>query len=222
VVTDRDRDNSDMIQIDTKTTENLTDKILLRKEIETAKALFTTTAFGNNASATTATSWSYNTTTSAPIQNVMSGTSVIVKNSGKKPNTMIMGDALYDALKNNTNVYSRIQYVERAIMTKELLAAVFDIERVEVGYAAYDESREGQTESITSIWGGNALLAYMSPRGGMKELSAALMLEINGQYKTKKWREEAVSGDIIEVSSMFVPKLVATQCGYYFSDFSIA
>jgi hypothetical protein len=222
VITDRDRANVDEIQLDSKTTETLTDKILQRKEVETAKSLFTTTSWGNNASATTATSWAYNTTTSAPIQNVLSATSVVILNSGKMPNKMIIGRAIFDALHENPNVYNRIQYVEKAILTKELLASLFDVDTVEVGQGMLDVGREGIAESLTSIWGGNALLVYMSPRGGMKELSGAMMLEIGpSPYKVKKWREEAVGGDIIEVSSMFVPKLVATQCGYYFSNFSI-
>lgn len=221
VITDRDRGNADDIDVDVKTTETLTDKILLRKEFDAATQLFTTGSWGNNASATTATSWAYNTTTSNPIGNVQSASTVILKNSGRRPNKMIMGSDVFDALKGNTNVFNRVQYVERAIVTAELLASLFDLDKVFVGNAVYDAGLEGVAESITSVWGPNALLAYISNNPGMKELTAAGMLEIKGKYNTKKWRDEEVGGDWIEVSSMFVPKLIATSCGYYFSNYAI-
>lgn len=222
VVTDRDRANSDEIQMDAETTEFLTDKILLRREYEASKVLFTTGSWSNNTSLDTATSWEYNTTTSAPIQQVLSATAKIIKSSGVKPNVAILGHDAIDALKENPNVYNRIQYVERAILTPDLIAALFDLDKVFVGTAVYDAGAVGVAESITSIWGPNALIAYINPAAGMKALSAAKMLTINGGYKVKKWREEEVGGDYIEVSSMFVPKLVATACGYYFSSVTAA
>jgi hypothetical protein len=36
----------------------------------------------------------------------------------------------------------------------------------------------------------------------------------------KKWRVEELAGDAIEVSTMYVPKLVATNAAYYFSAFA--
>jgi len=91
IVSDRDRRNADMINIDIDTTEFLTDQILLSQEWEAQSLLFTTTSWGSNTQYTTATSWRYNTTTSAPIQNVLSGTGVVVRNSGVKPNMMVIG-----------------------------------------------------------------------------------------------------------------------------------
>lgn len=221
IITDRDRANSDTIKIDVDTTEFLTDKIMLAFEKDVSDLYFTTGTWSNNASLDTASSWKYNTTTSAPIQNILSGTTKIIKSSGVRPNTLILGLDTYDALKENNNVYGRIQYVERAIMTEDLLAAVFDVQKVYVGRAIYDTGKEGIAESITSVWGQNALLAYFNPSPGLKKVSAAFNFrskESGTPYKVKKWREEKLSGDQIEVSTMYDPKAVATSCAYYFSS----
>ena len=106
------------------------------------------------------------------------------------------------------------------IIGEDLLAAVFEVGKVYVGKAVYDSAVDGATESLTAIWGSNALLAHLNPAGGMKKLTAAGILEIGGKYKVKKWRVEELSGDAIEVSTMYVPKLVATNCAYYFSAFA--
>jgi len=221
IVTDRDRKNSDTIQLDADTTEFLTDKILLGYERDVADLFFTTGTWSNNVSLDTASSWKYNTTTSAPIQNVLSGTTRIIKSSGVRPNTLILGQDAFDCLKENTNVYSRIQYVERAIMTEQLLAAVFDIENVFVGRAIKDVGEEGVAESISSIWGGHALLAFFNNNPGIKKVTAACNFRANDAgtpVKVKKWREEKLSGDQIEVSTMYKPAAIATSCAYYFSS----
>jgi len=226
VVTDRDRQNSDL-NPDIDTTEFLTDKILMTQEKEVADLLFTTTTWGNSTTLTTATSWAYNTTTSAPIQNVLSATGVIIANSGKMPNTGVLGWKVFEALKENPNVYGRIQYVERAIITEQLLAAVFDLDNVYVGKAIYDASKEGDpagqntaiAETPTFIWDSNALICYINPVIGKKQVTAAVNIKATSggiPYKVKKWRDEGLAGDIIEVSTMMSPKALATNCGYYF------
>jgi hypothetical protein len=225
IVTDRSRRNSDTIQLDADTTEFLTDKILQAFEKDVADLYFTTGTWSNYAALDTASSWYKNTTTSAPIQNVLSGTSKIIMSSGKRPNTLILGLAGFDALKENSNVYGRIQYVERAIMTESLLAAVFDIENVFVGRAVRDAGEEGVAESITAIWGNHALLAFFDPNPGIKKVTAAGNFRVNeggNPYKVKKWREEKVGGDYIEVSTIYKPAAIATSCAYYFSSVTSA
>ena len=222
IVTDRQRRNADSpLQLDADTTEFLTDKIMLSFEKDVADLFFTTGTWANNTSLDTASSWKYNTSTSAPIQNVCSGTTRIIKSSGVKPNTLILGIDAFDGLKNNANVYGRIQYVERAIMTEDLLAAVMDVDKVYVGRAVYDAGSEGIAESITAVWGNNALLAYFAPSPGIKKVTAACNFrqsEGGAPYKVKKWRREELSGDEVEVSTMYKPAAIATACAYYFSS----
>jgi len=226
VITDDDRQNEEApLSLDVDTTENLTDKILLRQEFEAAKLLFTTTTFSSNATLNTATSWKYNTTTSAPIQNVLSATGAIIKAAGKMPNTGITGWDGFEALKENQNIYSRIQYVERAILTKEILASLFDLDNFYVGTAIYDSAKEGDTESTGFVWGSDCLIAYFNPSMGRKQVTAAINIrstQYGTPYITKKWREEAVEGDMIEVTSKFKPKAVATACAYLFKTVALS
>lgn len=221
VISDRDYNNADSeLQIERYTMERLIDKILLRKEYETQKLLFTTTTFSNNTTLTTATSWKYNTTTSAPIQNMLSATSYIVQNSGKKANKAIMSIAVRDALKENPNVYGRIQYTQRAILTEELLASIFDLEQVLVGSAVYDTAKEGDTSSNSGIWGDDCLVGYFKAVS-LKDATAAVNLfqrSFGSPYRVKKWRDEAIEGNYIEVQSMYKPKAIATTCGYLFKS----
>lgn len=223
LVSDRDRANADQpINVDVDTTEFLTDAIMLRLEKQASDLFFTTTNWSNNGTLTTATSWWGNTTTAvSPMIQVMSATSAIVRAAGLKPNTLILGWQTYEGLKNNSAIYSRVQYVERAIVTPELLAAVFDVERVLVGAASYNNMQEGHAFSGTFIWGPDAWLGFMAQTPGRKMANAAARLRMTdggSPYKVKKWRDDELAGDYIEVSTMCKPVAVATLAGYLFKS----
>ena len=218
LITDRDKANSDVLQLERETTEMLTDDIMRALEFEASSLLFTTTTWANNASLASTTSWLYHTTTSVPIQNILSGTSRIIQVAGVRPNTLIMGNRVFDALKENTAIHERIKYTERSVYTEQLLSSVFDVDRVIVGFSVYDPNKEGETESVTSIWGDNALLCYLSPSPSMRDVSAFKQFELQGGIKIKRWRDEEYNGDWIEASTMQITKACATQSAYYFSS----
>lgn len=219
IVTDRDMDNADSpFRLKADTTEFLTEKIQLDKEKRIADLIFTTGTWANNASLDTASAWIYNTTTSAPIQNVLSVTGVILRESGKMPNTGVFGWEVFEALKENPNIYNRIQYVERAFVTTDILAAAFDLDRILVGKSYYDVNREGIAESMTALWGDYAWIGYINPSMGLRQVSAAINIMKSNGSTVKSWRNNEISGEHIEVSQMSVPKAVATSCAYIFSS----
>lgn len=214
VVTDRDYRNVDApIQADAETTEILTNAMLLRKEQQAASILFSTTCWSNNTTYTTTATQSWKTSTTYPTKDIMSATSVIRKASAKEPNTMVLGTDSYDTLRENSNIYGRIQYVERAIVSTQILAALFDVQNVHVGKTVYDSNYEGLSESMAYLWGANCWLGYIAPSPGRKIPSAVYRFEV-GSRKVKKWRDEEVAGNWIEVGDTYKHKCIATACGY--------
>jgi hypothetical protein len=212
VITDRDRRNFDsVLSADEDTTLFLTDKILLDKENEAAKILFTTTSWGNSFTHT-ATAQSWNTTTVYPIQEILSAAAVVQKASGKQANTMVLGYAPYIALRENSNVYARIQYVERAIITEDILAALFDIDKVVVGRTLIDGNYEGLSAATAFLWGNDAWVGFVAPTPGRKIPSAGYQF-VSQPLQVKKWRDEEVSGDWIQVGTQYKIATVASQSG---------
>jgi len=212
-----DRDNTDLpLNLDIDSTEYLTDQLLLRQEYDAARLCFTTTTWSNNATLTTATSFVYNTTTSAPIQSILSATTVIIQ-AGKMPNTIIMGRAVLDALKENPNVYGRIQYVEKALITEQILASLFDVGSLYVGSAVIDTGNEGATASNGFVWGSDVLVAYFDPSPSLKKVTAACNFRSKSYgfpFATKKYRDENSDCDWIEVETKYEARAVATSCAY--------
>jgi hypothetical protein len=222
VVSENDRDNSDLPgSLDVDTVEFLTDKILMRQEKECSDLLFTTGSWGNNSTLNTATSMAYNTTTSAPIQQVLSATSKILQASGKVANTIITNHDVFAALKENQNVYNRLAYTKDQILTEQILASLFDVEMFHVGRAVYETNQEGLASTSTNIWPGDMLVAYFNGTPGIKKATAANMFRVKRKgtpYRVKKWFEDDIEGDFIEVQTKMAPKLVATSCAYFYKS----
>lgn len=212
-ITDKERENVDApLSLDKDTTEFLTDKIMQRKEVEAAAVLFTTATWSNNRTITsTANAW--HTSTAYPVQAVLSGTGIILANSGKKPNTGVMGWETYQHTRENGNLISRIQYTERAIVTPDIMAALFDLDKIHVGEAINDATQEGVTANPGFIWGDAFWMGYVA-QPKRKMASAIAKITKNAGNVTKKWREENLESDMIEVQSEFQYRAMATLAGY--------
>ncbi len=219
IITEQDIRNTETpLQAEADSTEYITEKIQLRMEKDAADLLFTTTSFSNNTTIATATTWK-NTTTSAPIQNVLSATAKIKASGGGTPNEAATNLNVIHALKENANIYERIQYVERAILTPMLLASLFDLSKIHVGDAVYNANKEGQAQSLTNLWGDDFLMGNFAKRPGLKTRTTAAMLRwslYKKPWQVKRWRDEDRDGTKIEVTTGYVPKLIATASGYLF------
>lgn len=222
IVTDRMRSNSDKaIKPDTDATEVLTKKILIRREMEAAAIAFNSASFSNNYSMTSTVAWSVNTTTTNPIVNVDSGTSKVIESSGYTPNKIVVDDQTFRALKNHVSIVDRVKYTQADSITEAMLAKLFDVQEMLVGRAIRDTSDEGLASDMGFIWTNCALLCYMEPSPGLRKASAMYQfvgMGAGSPYVVKKWRNEPRGGDIIEVSSMFQFKPIATACAYLFID----
>lgn len=225
VLTDRDYANAEeALALERSTMENLQEKILMRKDYEAHKVLFTTTTFSNNATLGSATSWKYHTTTSAPIQNVLSATGYIIQQAGVKPNKAVIGWNGFEALKENPNLYGRLAYTEREILTTDLIASLFELEKVHVGTSIYNSAAEGQSDDLSLIWGADCLIGFFKNKPRIRDRTAALQFiktEYGSPYRVKKWREEDIEGNYIEVQSMYQVKAVATACGYLYKSVAL-
>jgi hypothetical protein len=223
VITDEDRDNADApFNLDVDTVEFLTEKIMLRQEKEVADMLFTTTSFSNNATGTSTTSWRYNTTTSiSPLQTGVSVTAVVIAQSGKKPNTVVTSFNVFAALKENQNVYGRLAYTKDQVLTEQILASMFDVSNFYVGISQYEGMKEGETATQTALWSDDVLFAYFEGQPGLKKLTTANMFRTKRYgtpYVVKKWREEGIEGDMIEVQTKCKPKVVASLCAFFYKS----
>jgi len=224
IVTDDDRANADApIDPDVETTEALTRMRLLRREYDVATYLFNTSTFSGKTQALTGTDRWDDYTNSSPIEDVEDAKGTVHDAIGMEPNTVVLGYDVFKKLKHHPRILERIKYTQKGVLTPALLADVFDVEQVLVGGGLREGSVEGQTSSLTKLWGKYALIAYVSMAGKPTLKTPALgyipTWKIYGTktYKVKKYRVEAREGDMIEVESAYDVLGTCLDAGYLYS-----
>lgn len=194
-------------------TETVTEKLLLDREVNAAAILTDTAQLTQNTTLSGTSQWS-DYSNSDPIGDVRTARTTIHSNTFKKPNTLIMGKQVFDILIEHPQIIERIKYSQLGVVTPELLARVFQVETILVGEAGNNTAVEGQTDSLSYVWGKHAIVAYISPVIRLKMLT----LGVTFTYSTrmvKRWRDEDREGTYVRVGNdNYVQKLIAALAGY--------
>jgi len=224
VVTEEDRSNADgIISPEITTTENLVDMRLVRREYDVAAALFNTTTFSGYTAALSGTDLFDDYTNSDPIGKLSTARENVRGKIGRPANTLVIGAAVFNALKQHPDILDRIKYTQTGILTPALLAALLDVSQVLIGEGIYESTNQKQSSTLTDIWGKFALMCYVAQGSSpnLKKPSLGYIPQWNlyggGPYMTKKWYDDALSGDVIEVTSSYDIVVAAAAAGYLYS-----
>lgn len=189
--------------------------VLLNAEIRMAALLFSATWTGGGASLYTdvgTTEWAQaNWATATPIDHVEAAVRKVWDNSGVWPNALVLNRTKFRDLRQCAQVRERIVAsgagtpAKASDITKEMLASVFDLDKVIVSGSAKDSANEGQSTTIASIWGDYAMVCKVATGADIREPCVARTFhwsengsEIGGTIR--QYRDEERHSDIYEVS----------------------
>lgn len=214
-VPDTAAENYDITDLRADVTLDLVEKLKMKMETDCAANFQTTSSWSLNASLAGDELWV--TTSSRPIQDFDTATSVVLANSGVNPNIAVMPQNVYVALKNNSSIADRVKYTSRE-MTPAIISGLLGIEELLVGSVRSDSGLYGAsaaTGAITNIWGSNsAWVGYRPSSPGFFQLSSGYMFT-RAKPLVRRWREEEREADAIEVDVEYQFKIVASLTGYY-------
>jgi hypothetical protein len=139
---------------------------IISLRLEAAQAALATTAGNYGASNKTTLSgtsqWSDLTAgVSDPIKDISTAKEAIRKQIGRRPNTVVMGAAVFEMLKMHPKVIDRMKYTGRDVATPELLASLFGVSRVVIGESVYTDA----AGVMTDVWGKFVVVAYTDMAG---------------------------------------------------------
>jgi hypothetical protein len=223
---DRRVNEDDPFNSDREGTMLVTNAMRLRRERSFVSNLWKTSVWTTDVTGgSTVVKWS-DYGTSAPIENLRTYKRTIRRLLGREPNTLILGDLVADRLLDHPDVLDRIKYTERGIASTELLAALFGVERVLVGKSVYTASAEGTAEgsvTYTANWDDDALLLYTPSSPSIWEPAAGYTFFWNtgmgnGMEAVRKYRDDKLMGDYIEIRSYYDQKKLLSDAGVFFSD----
>lgn len=94
---------------------------------------------------------------SNPIADIEAAREAVRAKVGMYPNVMELPAAVFAKLKHHPQVIDKIKFTQKGVLTADLLAELFDIEKVVVGKAV----AVGEDQVQFDIWGKDVVLAYV-------------------------------------------------------------
>lgn len=164
--------------------------------------------------------------TSDPAEDIKNARIKILLNTGHMPNKLTVDIYTHEALKKHPLIQAKYGSPgATATITTAMLAAYFEVEQYLVAKAVYTASDETVAAPVMAFIAPKcALLSYapnaaslMRPSAGYIFGWAGLTGLNNVGIRTKRFRMEKLESERIENTMALDMKLVAADCGYYFS-----
>lgn len=247
-VEDQIRANSDdPLNLDRDATLFLSQKAMINREVTWAANYFTTGVWTGSAVDVTGVAASpagntvlqWNDSNATPIVDVRLNADKIHLASGFRPNKLTLGRQVWSKLEDHGSITDRIKYGASpgapAIVTKQAVAALMEIDSLLVMDAIKNTANESNSENTAGtpnagesnsfIGGKSALLVYaapspsiMQPTGGYTFAWTGFMGAGSLGQRIKRFRMEHLESDRVEIQQAYAMKLVAPECGTFFTS----
>ncbi|MBF0424818.1 MAG: major capsid protein [Magnetococcales bacterium] len=131
---------------------------ILMLELELQQAALATNAANYDSNHKSAPSGAdkWSASTSNPSQQIFVAREAIRSSVGVYPNVALLSAQAFSALQSHPAILDRVKYTSRDSITTEILAQLWEIDRVVVGKAISADDAGNRSD----VWGNNALLAY--------------------------------------------------------------
>lgn len=218
-VADTIRANADdVLQPDKNATRFVTQKLLIKRE--RLFAPYMTGGNGNWANEVNNTGgWANDGGT--PIKDIRSAMRT-VKQNWEKPNVMVMGSEVFDGLIDHATVRDYYKHTSSDVVTEDMLARLFRVDKVLVAEAIYASNKEGgATTEAFALPQDSLLIAYAQPNPTLDAPSAGYTFSWTGVQGAQgmnigisKFRMKELKADRIEGEMAFDIKITGPSLGY--------
>lgn len=229
----RTRDNADNpLNMDRDATEFVTQRLLLRQERQFVTDYFGTSIWGTDITGVSASPSNGQTIQwddaddSDPISDVQGGSTTVLQNTGFRPNTLVCGVQVFNALKDHPSIVDRIKYTSSDVASADIIARLLEVDRVLVAESIQNTAGEGATFTGAFNFGKQALLCYAAPNPSTLAPSAGYTFSWRGGVSgnagfdigIKNLPMNALDADRIEGETAFDMKVVGSDLGYFFTS----
>lgn len=153
---------------------------------------------------------------STPIADLEIGLEAVRSSIGVYPNTLVLGAKSFQLLRNHPDIIDRFKYSERAIITPDMIAALFPgmIEKVIIGKGV----KQSDAGVFSDIWGDSALLAYVAESQTYEEPSYGYTLRKKGYPQVDTYTENGGKIELVRNTDLLTVKIVGATAGYLISN----
>lgn len=181
---------------------------------------------GVSSSPSTGQTLQWSNDSSDPVDDVTKAIIAVAQNTGFRPNVMVVGPSVMQALVNSEAILDRTKYTDGSSITEAMLSRLFGVDRFVVTWTIGNDAPEGATDSFSFLSDKTALLVYAPPAPSLQQpsggyiMSWAGFLGANNSFGTRvrSFRMENVQSDRIEGEMAFDMKLVSSDVGVFFDS----
>lgn len=224
-ISDELRDNADSVyQIDATSTNFVTDKLFLAREVQWAQGFFTTGVWTDDqVGGSDFVQWS-DYGASSPLSDITGYMDDVEARIGIEPNIMVLGKQAYHQLRWHPDLLDTIKYTQRGIITEEIVSSMLGLELL-IGRAIHTTDPEGTAEASVTysrVWGKHALLMYVTPNTALNSPTAGYTFVWNRvrnalQY-IKRMRNEEREIEIIEANGYWDMQQTSPDAGLFLQN----
>lgn len=152
-------------------------------------------------------------------------TAQLLRSGGFGPNVMVMSHAVYDVLSEHPDIIDRIKYGQTpgapAVVTRQALAALFEIDRIEVLSAIQNTAAEGIAESNAFIAANHVALFYVPQRPGLRTPAAGYTFVWSGYMGSSEGQRVStlpmptLKSERVEIEMSFAHKVIGADLGFF-------
>ena len=238
-IDDQLRANADSnFNLDRDATKFITNQMLLKRDQDWIARYFTTGVWEADlagvAGAPAADQYQqWNEAGSDPIGDVTNAIIDQRELTGFAPNTLVIAPRVLHALKNHADILDRIKYTQRGLVSEDLLASLFGVNKILVTWATQqtgngprkqDPNEQDAAAEYEFMTGNNALLVYANSSPSLMQPTGGYIFTWNGYLagndrgvRIKRFRMEPIASDRIEAEMTYDMKVVSPDMGTFFS-----
>lgn len=212
-------------------TEFVTRRLALRREIQFVSDYLTTSVWGKDLTGVSGSpstdqfkQWS-DYANSDPIEDIEQAKEQILSTTGLEGNTLVLGYQVFRKLRNHPDVIDRYKYTTNQVVTTDMLARLFEVDRILVAKSVYGTNKEGQTGAYSFTFGKAAALLHVAPNPGLMTPSAGYIFGWTGVSSglgltvgTSQFRMEWLKATRVEAEVAFDHKVVGSDLGVFLAS----
>lgn len=157
----------------------LSDYILLDREVRTAAAVFAASAYptGHKVELTGNNRWDVAHADSTPIVDITAA----IDSCLVRPNRMVLGHVAWRALSMHPTIMQALHGTtgDKGIASRRQVADLFELDEIVVGQTRLNTAKKGQAATLARVWGPHALLYHYNPNADTR---GALTFGITAQW----------------------------------------
>jgi hypothetical protein len=139
----------------------------------------------------------------------------------KTPNTLTFSWEVWLTLVDHPDLLDRIKWSATGVVgTDDMikLFAPYGIEKIFVGKVQENNGKDGQADNLVSVWGKDAIAAYVTNTPGLRQVNGGYTLRLNnGKYVQKK-DEFDPEGEWIRNKDYYDQMAFSTDCFFLLQD----